>query len=162
MPSGNDLYLHVAIRSGEEASMNRLSALLALGLLASAAAAQDLSTGPPVTGTVVLPAGVTLPPNAKVVVNIYKVEPGQVITFLKPVGRHEQASVKSAPVSFSVRYPKSVLKDTPAKSFVMRASVYEGSKLRFETPEKEMPEAFTANKEPRQQVQLAVKAVGSK
>jgi hypothetical protein len=40
--------------------------------------------------------------------------------------------------------------------------VYEGSKLRFETPEKEMPPAFTADKEPRQQVQLAVKAIASK
>jgi len=142
--------------------MKRLSSLLAMSLLAGTAAAQDLSTGPPVTGTVVLPAGATLPPKAKVVVNIYKVEPGQVITFLKPVGRYERNDIKSAPISFEVRYPKSVLKDTPAKSLVMRASVYEGSKLRFETPEKEMPDAFTANKEPRQQVQLQVKEVTKK
>lgn len=142
--------------------MKRPSTIVALLLLASAVAAQDLSTGPPVTGTVALPAGAALPPKAKVVVNIYKVEPGQVITFLKSVGRYERADIKSAPIPFEVRYPKSVLKDTPVKSLVMRAAVYEGSKLRFETPEKEMPDAFTADKEPRQQVQLQVKAIASK
>jgi uncharacterized lipoprotein YbaY len=143
--------------------MKRLSGLLALAcFVTTVIAADDLSTGSPVTGTVVLPAGASLPPNAKVVVNIYKVEPGQVITFLKSVGRWERSDLKSAPVTFSVRYPKSVLKDTPVKSLVMRAAVYEGSKLRFETPEKEMPLAFTADKEPRQQVQLAVKAIPNK
>ena len=143
--------------------MKRLSGLLVLAVFVTTAiAADDLSTGPPVTGTVILPDGAALPPKAKVVVNIYKVEPGQVITFLKSVGRWERSDLKSPPITFSVRYPKSVLKDTPAKSFVMRASVYEGSKLRFETPEKEMPPAFTADKEPRQQVQLAVKAIASK
>jgi type III secretion system (T3SS) chaperone YscW len=145
--------------------MNRLTAIICVCVVASCAVGQ--AQRPQVTGTLELPPGATLPANVKIEVDIYKVEPGQVITFLKRVGREEMKTVKSTPVTFAVPYPPTVLKDTPPKSFVLRASVYElpkagGSKLVYQTPEKEMPEAFTAAGEPRQNVRLAVKAVQSK
>jgi hypothetical protein len=114
-------------------------------LLVATAGAADT---PPVTGTVSLPAGATAPASFRVDVEILKLEPGQVLTLARQVGRQQISTAKAFPVQFAVSYPKTVLKDPSPKSFVLRASVYElpksgGAKLLYRTPDSELVEAFS-------------------
>jgi hypothetical protein len=146
--------------------MKRASLLL-LCVVALSAAAGDDSQRIEVTGTVALPQGAKVPAKFRVEVDILKVEPGKVLTFLRPVGRLKTTTARSFPFSYSVACPKSVLKETPAKMFILRASVYElpdsgGSKLVYATPESDRTEALSANGEGRKDVLLLVKPVREK
>jgi hypothetical protein len=69
--------------------------------------------------------------------------------------------IKSTPVEFTVRCPKSQLKDTPPSRFTLRAKVYDtssGRKLLYETPRDEALQPFTEGGEPKQNLTLPVKA----
>jgi hypothetical protein len=114
-----------------------------------------------VTGVIQLPAGASYPAKVQVDIEIAKIEPGKVITFHKIVGRTELRVLKSTPVEFAVRCPKSHLKDTPPSKFTLRAKVYDtssGRKLLYETPLTEALQPFTDGGEPKQNVTLPVKA----
>ncbi len=145
--------------------MRRLSFPMLIVLLASTALAQDKFETVKVTGSVQLPSGATAPAKFRVTVEIARIEPGQVITFHKVVGRTEIGNANSFPVAFTVGCPKSVMKDTPANMFTLRAKVYDttkGTKLIYETPMNEGLQPFTASMEPKQGVTLPVKAVAAK
>jgi hypothetical protein len=145
--------------------MKRLAIALAFCFVAVASAADDKVDR--VTGTVELGGGATAPAKFRLEVEILKVEPGKVITFLKRVGQLRTETVKSFPARFECPYPKSTLKDTKPESFIMRALVYEllpkgSSKLVYQTPDDEVVKPFTADGRPRQNVQVVVKPIAKK
>jgi hypothetical protein len=148
--------------------MNRLTTALLVGVIVIVGAAngQQLERLD-VRGTLDVPPGTILPDKFRVEVEILKIEPGKVITFARQVGRLQTTTVKSLPYQFTVGCPKSVLKDTPPKMFIVRGSVYElpkagGSKLIFQTPENDRIAAFTAEGAPLQDVRLNLKATAGK
>ena len=148
--------------------MNRLCTVLILCLFAVLGAASGQQTERvEVSGTLDLPPGAMLPPQFRVELEILKLEAGSVINLARRVGQLQTTTVKIFPYQFKVACPKSVLKDTPTKQFIVRGLVYElpksgGSKLIFQTPDNEKIAAFTANGEPRQDIRVVLKAAPAK
>jgi len=143
--------------------MKRICPIVAFALVfaGTQSDAQDKPGSVRVTGVVQLPAGANLPTKASVVVEIYKIEPGKVITFYKAIGRYENYVVKT-PLQFAVPCASSYLKDMPpANSFALRAKVYDmssGRKLLYETPREEALQPFTDGGQPKQNLTVPVQA----